>query len=252
MSPEARAARLVAGARRAVAFTGAGVSTESGIPDFRSPGTGVWTKYDPEEFAYGRFVSNAESRRKYWRWATEFYPHIQGAAPNPCHLALAELERRGRLRCVITQNIDGLHARAGSQDVIELHGTATRVGCLECGKDWPRAEIHAWLVAGNPDPRCDACGGILKPRTISFGQAMPPDETRRAFAEARGCDLMIVAGSSLVVYPAADLVPTAHAAGAKLVLVNLAPTPFDDLADVVLRAKAGAALAAVLALLPAP
>lgn len=242
-----KAASLLRDARRAVAFTGAGISTESGIPDFRSPG-GTWSKYDPEEFSYQRFLTRAESRQKYWAFGLELWPQVRDAQPNDGHHALARLESSGRLRCVVTQNIDGLHQRAGSRDVIELHGTALRVGCLSCNADSPRDEIHRRLVAGETDPRC-ACGGLLKPRTISFGQPMPEKETRRAFDEARRCDVLLTVGSSLVVSPAADLVPTAKAAGAAVILVNLGPTPFDDLADVVIRGKAGESLAAVLALL---
>jgi NAD-dependent deacetylase len=241
----ARAAAIVAEMKAGVAFTGAGVSTESGIPDFRSPG-GVWTKYDPEEFSFPSFVARAEARKKYWRWGLEFYPHLVAAKPNPGHDALAELERRGKLRCVITQNVDDLHRRAGSQDVIELHGNATTVACLTCGQAWPRDEIHARLVAGDEDPHCE-CGGLLKPRTISFGQPMPPAETRRAFAEARACDVMLVLGSSLVVYPAADLVPEAVEAGARVILINMQPTPYDEMAAVVLRGKVGEVLPRLLA-----
>ncbi len=243
--PIAAAAALLRAAKRAVAFTGAGISTESGIPDFRSPG-GTWSKYDPEEFSYQRFLTRSESRRKYWAFGLELWPAIRDAAPNPGHHALAALEKAGRLRCVITQNIDGLHQRAGSRDVVELHGTTTRVGCLSCDLDLPRDEVHARLLAGDLDPRC-ACGGLLKPRTISFGQPMPEEETRRAFDEARRCDLLLTVGSSLVVFPAADLVPTAKAAGARVILVNLSETPFDHIADVVIRGKAGTSLAAIAA-----
>jgi NAD-dependent deacetylase len=244
------AAALLRNARHAVAFTGAGISTESGIPDFRSPG-GTWARYDPEEFSYQRFLTRSESRKKYWAFGREVWPAMRDAQPNEGHKALAALERSGRLRCVITQNIDALHQRAGSRDVIELHGTATRVGCLSCDKDQPRDEVHARLLAGlydDGEPRC-ACGGLLKPRTISFGQPMPEKETRRAFDEARRCDLLLTVGSSLVVFPAADLVPTARANGAKIILINLSPTPFDDIADVVIRGKAGQSLASLAAAL---
>jgi NAD-dependent deacetylase len=243
MDPIEHAAALFLAAKRAVAFTGAGISTESGIPDFRSPG-GTWSRYDPEEFSYQRFLTRSESRRKYWAFGLELWPTVRDAQPNAGHHALAALETAGRLRCVITQNIDGLHQRAGSRDVIELHGTTTRVGCLSCDADLPRDEVHARLLAGDLEPRC-VCGGLLNPRTISFGQPMPEKETRRAFDEARRCDLLLTVGSSLVVFPAADLVPTARAHGAKVILVNLSPTPFDDLADVVVRGKAGESLAAI-------
>lgn len=240
------AAALIRAARRAVAFTGAGLSTESGIPDFRSPG-GVWSKYDPEEFSYPRFCASAEARQKYWQFGLEFYPLLRDAAPNAGHLALAELERRGRLRCVITQNIDDLHRKAGSRDVIELHGNATRVACLQCEAAWPRDVVQARLLAGEWDPRCERCGGLIKPTTISFGQAMPEPETSRAFTEARAADLMLVVGSSLQVFPAAELVPTAKRAGARVVLVNLQPTPYDGIADVVIHGRAGETLAAIAA-----
>jgi len=242
----AQAARLLSRSRRACALTGAGLSTESGIPDFRSPG-GIWSRYDPDEFAYPRFVSSVDARRSYWRWSAEFYPCLLAAHPNAGHVALADLERAGRLCCLVTQNIDDLHRRAGSTRVIELHGNATRVGCLGCGKEWPRAEVQGWLEAGVAEPRCDACGGIVKPRTVSFGQAMPERETEAAFAEARACDVLLVVGSSLVVHPAATLVPVAHESGASVILVNLEETPFDAIASVVIRAKAGEALRRIAA-----
>ncbi len=243
----AAAARLVREASRAVAFTGAGISTESGIPDFRSPG-GLWDRFDPNEFSYQRFLASAETRKKMWSWGLELYPTLRDAQPNPGHRALAELEQRGRLRCVITQNIDELHQRAGSREVIELHGNAMRVACLTCGEDCAREALHERLVAGDLDPHCE-CGGILKSRAVAFGQAMPEPETSNAYAESGACDLMIAVGSSLVVYPAADMVPTAVNAGANLVLINLQPTPFDRIAEVVIRAKAGEALPAIVAAL---
>jgi NAD-dependent deacetylase len=240
-----RAAALLREATRIVAFTGAGISTESGIPDFRTPRSGTWTKYDPQEFSYPRFLASADSRKKYWAFGREFWPTVRDARPNAGHTALAELERLGRLRCLITQNVDGLHQKAGSRDVIELHGNATRVACLTCSEEHPRDAVHDRILAGEDDPHC-ACGGLLKPTTISFGQAMPREATRRAFEEAEGCDLLLTVGSSLVVFPAADLVPTARAAGARLILVNLTSTPYDHLADVVIRGKAGDSLAAIV------
>jgi len=236
-----RAADLLRRSRRSCAFSGAGISTESGISDFRSPG-GIWSKYDPEEFSYPRFVQSAESRKRYWRWSVEFYPQLAAAQPNPGHVALATLERAGLLACVVTQNVDDLHRRAGSRRVIELHGNATRVGCLSCDKEWPRGEIQRWLENGVDEPRCDACGGILKPRTVSFGQAMPERETEEAFAEARACEVLLAVGSSLVVYPAAAMVPVAHEAGASVILVNREPTPFDDIARIVIHGASGETL----------
>lgn len=241
--PVARAAALVREAKRIVAFSGAGISTESGIPDFRSPG-GVWTRYDPRDFTFDRFVSSAEARKLYWARSAEFYQVIQRAEPNAGHRALVELETAGKLLALVTQNVDGLHQKAGhaADRVIELHGNATRVSCLRCGKQWPRGEVQGWLRDGVEVPTCDACGGILKPMTVSFGQAMPVEATARAFRLAGECDLLLCVGSSLQVYPAAAIVPTAKEAGARLVLVNLAPTDHDAMADAAIAAKAGDAL----------
>jgi NAD-dependent deacetylase len=242
-----RAAEWLRSARSTVALTGAGISTESGLPDFRSP-TGIWSRYDPNEFSFQRFLSNPESRRAYWRWGAEFYPLLRATEPNEGHRALAELERRGRLKSLVTQNIDGLHQRAGSQSVIELHGSALTVACLDCGKEWPRAEVHRWLTElGVDDPACDDCRGILKPTTISFGQAMPEAETRRAFQLALECDLMLAIGTSLAVFPAAALVPAAKEAGAKVVIVNRGPTEMDGLADLQLDGAAGEILPLIAA-----
>ena len=246
--PIARVAALLAASRRAVALTGAGISTESGIPDFRGAG-GVWTRYDPEEFSLPSFLGRSSARRAYWAWELTFEEVLLAAAPNPAHRALADLEARGRLRCVITQNIDGLHHAAGSRDVIELHGTAHRIDCLACGREVPRAEVIGRIHAGDVEPRCD-CGGLLKPRVVFFGEAMPATATTRAFAEAETADLLLAIGSSLVVAPAAHLVPAARRAGARLVVVNLTPTPYDDLADVIIRTPAAAALAGIAELVP--
>lgn len=238
------AAGLIRASRRTVALTGAGVSTESGIPDF-SGTAGVESGYDPVEFAFDRFVSSPEARRRFWAWGLAFYPRIRDAEPNGAHHALAALERAGRLHCLVTQNIDELHREAGSHDVIELHGRAGLVGCLSCDAQWPREAVQARLEAGESDPGCDRCGGVIKPRTISFGQAMPEPETRRAFEEARRAEVLLVVGSSLGVFPAAGLVPEARRAGARVVLVNLRPTPYDRLAEVVLHGKAGEILPAI-------
>lgn len=239
-----RAIGLLGEAHNAVALTGAGMSTESGIPDFRSPG-GVWTKYHPDDFSYQKFTTRPDSRARYWRWGLEFFPTVRDAQPHAGYVALATLAKQGRLRCVVTQNVDGLHRKAGTPDVIEIHGTALEVGCLGCGKRWPRVEIHARLEPEQFDPRC-ACGGILKPCTISFGQAMPKAETTRAYQEARRADVFLALGTSLVVFPAADLVPEAVEHGAKLIVINLEPTPFDGLAQVVIHGKVGEVLPAIV------
>jgi NAD-dependent deacetylase len=238
---------LIRRAKKVIVFTGAGVSTESGIPDFRSPG-GVWQKYNPEDFYFQKFISSEESREKYWQMSREFYDPLKSAQPNAAHRAVAELEKMGKLDCVITQNIDNLHQRAGTppQKVIELHGTAVSVSCLACRKKYPREEIQSWLLRGVKVPRCDACGGILKPDTVSFGQSMPVQATEEAFHRARSCDLFIVIGSSLVVQPAASVPLEAKEGGAKLVIINREPTYHDSLADVVIHGSAGEVMSKVL------
>ena len=243
----ARAAAIVAEMRAGVAFTGAGVSTESGIPDFRSPG-GIWSKYDPDEFAFPRFVSSAEARKKYWAFGLEMYPHVAAAQPNPGHHALAELEKRGKLRCVITQNIDGLHTDAGlsAELVCEVHGTGRQFVCLACGERGPMGEAVARVEAGEEDPACLACGGIIKAATVSFGQNIPSEVWARAEALTGDCDAFVAVGSSLVVQPAAGLPRRASRLGASLVIVNREPTPLDHMADVVLHGEAGNLLPALV------
>jgi NAD-dependent deacetylase len=240
------AAHLLGAARDLVVLTGAGISTESGIPDFRSPG-GIWSRYDPTELTYPRFCASAETRRKYWEMGAALYPVLKRAQPNRAHVALAELERRGGLRRIVTQNVDGLHQRAGStpERIIEIHGTALEVACLTCGDRQDREPVQARFAAGDLDPRC-GCGGLLKPATISFGQAMPERETQAAFADAAAADVFLVVGSSLVVFPAANLPEVARDHGAQLVIVNREPTPYDDVADVVLHGTAGEILGAVV------
>ena len=246
-SPIQHAAELLSQAEDLVVLTGAGISTESGIPDFRSPG-GIWTKYDPQEFTYQNFVANRAHRERYWKMSLDIHPVLAGAEPNTAHRAVAELERRGKVRAVITQNIDGLHQRAGSSPdrVIEIHGTALSVLCLSCDDRLSREEVQARVVAGEAVPECRHCGGILKPATVSFGQAMPERETAAAFEHAEQADVFLVIGSSLVVHPAAYLPVRAVESGAKLVIVNLEPTPCDRLASVVVRGKAGETMSAVL------
>jgi NAD-dependent deacetylase len=243
MTPETdllidKAADLIAGAGKVVVFTGAGVSTESGIPDFRSPG-GIWSKYQPIMFQ--DFMSSEEMRRESWRRAKETYHLFADVNPNPAHYAVVALERMGKLDCVITQNIDNLHQRAGSAPelVIELHGTATYVLCMNCGKRWTRAEIQGCLEAGVEIPSCDECGGILKSATISFGQSMPEKEMMEAHFRSEKAEVFIVIGSSLVVYPAAQLPLLAKQSGSKLIIINLADTAFDPYADVLIQGKAG-------------
>ena len=247
LTPIERAAELISRANDVVVLTGAGISTESGIPDFRSPG-GIWTKYDPQEFTYQNFVANRAHRERYWKMSLDIHPVIAAAEPNAAHHAVAALEHAGKLRAVITQNIDGLHQRAGSSPdrVIEIHGTALAVLCLSCGDRLPRADVQARVLAGEAAPDCRLCGGILKPATISFGQAMPEQETASAFEHAEHCDVFLVIGSSLVVHPAAYLPVRAVESGARLIIVNLEPTPCDGMARVLLRGRAGETMAALL------
>ncbi len=243
-----RVAGWIVASKRLVVFTGAGVSTESGIPDFRSPG-GIWDRFDPEEFTFQRFLASEESRGRYWAMSTALYGTLKSAKPNAAHMAIAELERMGRLDCVITQNIDGLHQAAGVSParVIELHGTALVVSCLSCGKRYDRDLIQERIAGGIQAPRCDDCQGFLKPATISFGQAMPEQETSEAFRRAAQCDLFLVVGSSLVVQPAASLPLAAKRAKVTLVIVNRDPTPYDGLADVVIHGSAGEILEGIVA-----
>lgn len=227
---------LVGAARRITVLTGAGVSTESGIPDFRGP-NGLWTR-DPEAQKMSNlsdYVSDPEVRRRAWRSRAE-HPAWH-AQPNAAHRALVELERSGRLRALLTQNIDGLHQRAGSDPdlVLELHGSLLFTECLDCGDRRPMAETLARVAAGEADPPCAVCGGIIKSATVSFGQELDAVVLRRAHEATFDCDLFLAAGTSLTVYPAAGLVGLAAKAGAKVVLCNAEPTPYDDVADAVVR-----------------
>jgi NAD-dependent deacetylase len=240
-------ASWIAHSGKTVIFSGAGLSTESGIPDFRSPG-GVWDRYNPEDFYFQNFLASEASREKYWQMSTDMYEPMKKALPNSAHLAIAEMERLGKLDCVITQNIDGLHLKAGNsrEKVIELHGTALTVSCLSCKKKYDRDEIQDRLRGGLKVPYCDTCGGPLKSDTISFGQPMPEKETEEAFRRSSLCDLFIVIGSSLVVQPAASMPLLAKQNGAKLVIINRDPTPYDDRTDMAIHGQAGPVMAKIL------
>lgn len=240
-----KVAELILNSQRIVVFTGAGVSTESGISDFRSPG-GIWTRYDPDLFTYQRFVSDPESRRLVWRMMVEEFSGK--AEPNPAHYAIADLERMGKLDCVITQNIDNLHQRAGNSEdkVFELHGNLGWVICLHCRKRYKAEEIRRRLGQGIDIPDCESCHGMLKPDGVFFGEALPERVLHEATHRSRSCDLFIVIGSTLVVYPAAYMPIYALQAGAKLVLINLSPTPLDNQATVLIQAKAGETMTKVM------
>jgi len=239
-------ADLILDAKRIVVFTGAGVSTESGIPDFRSPG-GIWSRYDPEDFTYQKFISDPEGRKRRWQMFLEG-GLITEAEPNPAHYAVAELDRLGKLDCVITQNIDYLHQKAGVPDdkVFELHGNMQWVVCLDCGRRYPLAQIKARLGQGEEIPDCEACRGILKPDVVFFGESLPGEVLLEATSRSSKCDLFIVIGSTLVVYPAAYMPEYAVGRGAKLVIINLSPTSLDGQAEVVIKAKAGEAMSRVV------
>jgi len=244
----ARAGKLLARASSVVVLTGAGISTESGIPDFRSPG-GLWTRYDPRKLTFDLFCAYEETRAQYWKMSTESYPVLRDAEPNAAHRAVVAIEKAGKLLRLVTQNVDGLHRKAGSsaERTTEIHGCSLRAGCIDCGERADREALHRRLVAGElVVPTCEACGGRVKPATISFGQAMPEFETAQAFEAASQCDLMLVIGSSLVVYPAASLPDTAVSSGAPMIIVNNEPTSKDELADVLLRGSAGESMSLLL------
>lgn len=233
---------LVENAERIVPFTGAGISTESGIPDFRSPG-GMWTRNRPIPF--DEYVADVEARREAWRRRFNIDATFAAARPTRGHLALASLYRMGKASAVVTQNIDNLHQSSGiaAQDVIELHGNTTYATCLDCGRRHEIAPIRQRFEAsGEEPPDCD-CGGIIKTATISFGQAMPEEPMRRAQELAAGCDLFVSVGSSLVVWPAAGIPLLAKRNGARLVIINREPTELDEFADLVVRNDIGDVLA---------
>lgn len=244
--PIARLAGMLGDARRAVVFTGAGISTESGIPDFRSPG-GIWTQMAPIDFQ--DFVASSAMRREAWRRRFAMEEVFARVKPNSGHRAVAELVARGIASHVITQNIDNLHQESGvpPECVIELHGNTRYARCLDCGGHSALAPIRTHFELHGEPPDCRACGGTLKTATISFGQAMPETEMDRAERAARSCDLFLVLGSSLVVYPAAGFPLLAWRSGATLVIVNREATDQDAAADLVLHTEIGPTLSAAVA-----
>ena len=235
------AAELVQQATKIVALTGAGISTESGIPDFRSPGS-IWQAAPP--VSYHDFISKPEARQQYWQTRRNLSSQVAAARPNAAHLTLAELERRHMLLGVITQNFDGLHQDAGhpSERVIELHGTSRVAACTLCGTRSSMGALQERIDAGEVDPHCPSCGGYLKTSTILFGQRIPEAVLTRAKELTAACDLFLVVGSSLKVMPAAMLPRLALKRNVPLIIVNLQPTSLDDSADVVIHEKAGLVL----------
>ena len=239
-------ADLIRAEQPCVVLTGAGVSTESGIPDFRSP-TGLWTEFDPLE--YGSIEAFRADPEKVWRFYAPRFSMLTDAEPNPAHIALAELERRGLVRAVVTQNIDLLHERAGSREVVEVHGSIRTSTCPLCGQRYLLAEVLELLADGDGAPRCDDDGAVLKPDVIFFGELLPGVAIDRATELAREARLLLVVGSALEVYPVAGLPRETLSAGGKLAIVNLGPTDYDGRADLRVSAPAGDALAAVVAAL---
>jgi len=247
LSTEARVERLaelLRDADRAVALTGAGISVPSGIPDFRSPGTGLWENVNPMEVAHIDVFRRDPVR--FWSFYGQRFATLEDKEPNAAHLALAELERRGLLQAVITQNIDRLHRKAGTQDLIEVHGTIDHASCLRCGARFPLEEARARIAADAEGvPRCD-CGHALKPDVVLFGELLPLAELERAERLAREADLMLCVGSSLEVYPVADLPARTLASGGRVAIVTQGPTPFDHAAAVKLDGDVVAELTALL------
>ncbi len=239
MDETEKLAQLVVQSSKVVVFTGAGISTESGIPDFRSPG-GIWSRYDPEDFTIQKFLSGPAARKTIWKMSMEG-GLLTEAKPNLAHYAIAELHNLGKLDCVITQNIDNLHQKAGVPEdrVFELHGNMEWAVCLNCHRRFPMPEVLRRIEQGVEVPDCPECRGILKPDAVFFGEALPQETLQEAIRRARNCDLLVVIGSTLVIYPAAYIPTYAKEAGATLAIINLTPTPFDDYAEVVIRAKAG-------------
>ena len=253
-SPIDRAARALRGCDQIMVFTGAGVSTESGIPDFRGP-DGLWTKLDPDDFHIDRYMSSR--RVRVMRWRLHQQGELLGAGsqvkPNAAHLAIVDLWKAGRLTGCVTQNIDGLHQEAGLPDdlVSELHGNVRKTRCMSCPAHWPTAEVIGWVDAGQEEPRCPQCGGIVKTATVSFGQMLPEREIQKARFFSALSDGVLVIGSTLSVYPAADIPVAAARNGIPMVIVNLGPTAFDHLAATKVSLPAGQAVPALVAALGA-
>jgi len=242
MTEVEKAAQIILSSKYVVALTGAGISTPSGIPDFRSPGSGLWEKVDP--MAVASIYAFRLNPERFFEWFRPLGKTLLESRPNPAHIALAKLEEAGLLKAVITQNIDGLHQKAGSKRVLEIHGHIREAECIICRRSYPTESfLHNYLELGEI-PRCQ-CGGILKPKVILFGEPLPKWVFLEAVGEAQRCDAMIIAGSSLEVYPAAELPTLAYQNGAKLIVVNLQSTYADSIADVVIREDVAVALPAI-------
>ncbi len=246
-------ADIIISSKRIVIFTGAGVSTESGIADFRSPG-GIWSRYDPEMFTIHRFLNDVEARKLHWKALAgdDFIPR-SGVQPNAAHYAGAELERMGKLDCVVTQNVDGLHEQAGNspERVFHVHGTLEMAICIKCESRYSMDEIRNWMVEGVEIPECRKCGGLLKPDAVFFGEPLPEKVLMESQRRAMTCDLCIVIGSSLVVYPAALIPRYAVQSGARLAIINRDRTDLDSRADICIHESAGETMSQVMELVRA-
>ncbi len=243
---EIAAAEMILRSRKLVVFTGAGISTESGIPDFRGR-NGIWTKFDPEDFTIQKFLESEEARRKQWKLLLDG-GLLSNIKPNKAHLAIAELEDMGKLDCIITQNIDNLHQKAGNSAdrIFELHGNMQWARCLDCGRRYPMEYIREKLRNGVDIPECETCHGILKPDVVFFGEMLPSEVLDAATEHAMHCDLFMVVGSSLVVYPAARMPEYARETGARLIIINIGETPYDSRADICIEGKAGDILSGIM------
>lgn len=230
----------LAEAERVLVFTGAGVSTESGIPDFRGA-DGIWRKYDPEDFTIQKFLSDEQVRKMQWKMLTSGDLSMSRIQPNPTHHAITELQNMGKLYGVVTQNVDGLHQKAGvsEEKVFQLHGDLSHAVCLGCGRRYPMETVAEWLEQGMQDPACHLCMGMLKPDAVLFGEQLPIKVLMESERRARKCDVCLVLGSTLSVYPACLIPQYAVQAGATLVIINIGPTELDYLAHVRIEGKAG-------------
>lgn len=244
-------ADLLRQSNNVVVFTGAGISTESGIPDYRGP-DGVWKTNRIPTIDDTR--DDQESREQHWQERRRRFPEMRAKQPNAGHDAIVRLERDGRVSAIVTQNIDGLHQKAGSnpETIFELHGSSHRIRCMSCGREYTAEEIHERLEQGETDPRCSHCGSVLRTSTILFGESLPEETLRRAVEASAGADVMLVVGSSLVVKPASQLPVVARKRGARLVIVNREPTPLDEIAHAVIRGEAGLVLDTIATLVLEP
>ena len=239
---------LIKQSEKVLVFTGAGVSTESGIPDFRGA-DGIWTKYDPDDFTIQRFVSDKRVRKLHWSLLAGGDLSMFKADPNPAHLAITELNATGKLYGVVSKTVDGLHQRAGRPDemVFQLHGDLSHAKCLECESRFPMQTVSEWMNTDIDEPVCEKCSGMLKPDAVLFGEQLPFEVLSEAERRSRNCDLCIVLGSTLSVYPAAFIPRYASESGAKLVIINLGPTELDSYADIFIDGKAGEIMTQIIA-----